>query len=517
MKKISLLLLLLCQSAFAQFTSKQIDSITNDALKRFNVAGCAVAVVKDGKIVHSKGYGIKSISTKQTVTEHTNFAIASNSKAFTCAALAILVDEGKLHWTDKVVKYIPEFKMYNDYVSLNFTIEDLLTHRSGLGLGAGDLMFFPDGSDFKKEDLFSAFQYFEPQSAFRTKFDYDNLLYMVAGEVIERITNTTWEQFVQTRIMKPLGMNGSYAGFSLADKSTLSSPHAETKGKLKELPHWDEMINGAAGGIYANVNDLTQWMLVQLNHGKYGSNKEQQLFSEENHVKMWTIHTVTDGRYGGGRYGTHFNGYGLGWFLYDAKGNLIVEHTGGLPGMLSQTFLVPDLNLGIVVLTNTSDGGGGLFTAVSRSILDSYLGLDDFKWSDKVEAALKEQASEGDSVTDAVWKTVKKNTKVKINATDYIGTYQDKWFGKAEITLKNNQLWFTCLRSPKLNGPMYFYKANTFAIKWEYQDMPADAFAMFTLDEEGKASGIKMKGISPNIDFSFDFQDLDFKRIEIKK
>ena len=185
--------------------------------------------------------------------------------------------------------------------------------------------------------------------------------------------------------------------------------------------------------------------------------------------------------------------------------------------MLSQTFLVPDLNLGIVVLTNTSDGGGGLFTAVSRSILDSYLGLDDFKWSDKVEAALKEQASEGDSVTDAVWKTVKKNTKVKINATDYIGTYQDKWFGKAEITLKNNQLWFTCLRSPKLNGPMYFYKANTFAIKWEYQDMPADAFAMFTLDEEGKASGIKMKGISPNIDFSFDFQDLDFKRIEIKK
>lgn len=517
MKKISLLLVLLCQSVFAQLTSKQIDSLTNDALKRFNVAGCAVAVVKDGKIVHNKGYGIKSITTKQPVTERTNFAIASNSKAFTCAALAILVDEGKLDWKDKVVKYIPDFKMYNDYVTLNFTIEDLLTHRSGLGLGAGDLMFFPDGADFTTKDLLSAFQYFEPKSAFRTKFDYDNLLYMVAGEVIERITNTTWEQFVQTRIMKPLGMNGSYAGLSLADKSTLTSPHADTKGTLKELPNWDEMINGAAGGIYANVNDLTQWILVQLNHGKYGNNKGQQLFSEENHRKMWTIHTVTDGRYGSGRYNTHFSGYGLGWFLYDAKGSLIVEHTGGLPGMLSQTFLVPDLNLGIIVLTNTSEGGGGLFTAVSRSILDSYLGLDDYKWTEKMEAALKEQASAGDSTTDAVWKTVKKNAKVKVNAADYIGIYQDKWFGKVEVALKGKQLWFISQRSPKLNGPMYFYKANTFAIKWEYQDMPADAFAMFTLDEEGKANGLTMKGISPNIDFSFDFQDLDFKRIEIKK
>jgi CubicO group peptidase (beta-lactamase class C family) len=515
MKK-ALLLLLVCQSAFAQLTSKQIDSLTNDALKRFNVAGCAVAIVKDGKVVHSKGYGIKSISTKQPVTEHTNFAIASNSKAFTCAALAILIDEGKLQWTDKVVKYIPEFKMYNEYVTMNFTIEDLLTHRSGLGLGAGDLMFFPDGSDFTKEDLLSAFQYFEPQSGFRTKFDYDNLLYMVAGEVIERITGTTWEKFVQTRIMQPLGMDGSYAGLSLADKNTISSPHADIKGKLKELPLWDEMINGAAGGIYANVDDLTKWMLVQLNHGKYGDKLDKQLFTEENHRKMWTIHTVEGGGYGGGRYNNHFNGYGLGWDLLDVKGNLVAEHTGGLPGMLSQTFLIQDLNLGVIVLTNTAEGGAGLFTAVSRTILDSYLSLDDFKWAQKMEENLKEQASEGDSITDAVWKTIK-NNKVKINTANYIGTYQDKWFGKVEVAMKGKQLWFTCVRSPKLNGPMYFYKANTFAIKWEYQDMPADAFAMFTLDEEGRANGLKMKGISPNIDFSFDFQDLDFKRVEVKK
>jgi CubicO group peptidase (beta-lactamase class C family) len=509
------LLLLVGNAALAQLTSNQIDSLTTDALKRFNVAGCAVAVVKDGKIVHSKGYGIQSISTRQPVTENTNFAIASNSKAFTCAALAILADEGKLDWKDKVVHYIPEFKMYNEYVTQNFTIEDLLTHRSGLGLGAGDLMFFPDGADFTEKDLLSVFQYFEPTSAFRTQFDYDNLLYMVAGVVIERVSGTTWEQFVQTRIMQPLGMESSYAGLSLVtNKSSLASPHADVKGTLKELPNWDEMINGAAGGIYANVNDLAQWLLVQLNHGKYGDALSRQLFSEESHINMWTIHTVMNGRYGSGRYGTHFSGYGLGWMLSDVKGNLMATHTGGLPGMLSETILIPDLNLGIIVLTNTADGGGGLFTAVTRTIMDSYLGLENYKWTEKIEGALKEQASEGDEVTNKVWKTVKANAKAKINTADYIGTYEDKWFGKVTVAMKGKQLWLTCVRSPKLNGAMYFYKANTFAVKWEYQDMPADAFALFTLDEEGKASGLKMKGISPNIDFSFDFQDLDFKRVE---
>ncbi|KOS04960.1 beta-lactamase [Flavobacterium akiainvivens] len=510
MKKL-LSLLLLGNVAFAQLTSTQIDSLANNALKRFNVAGCAVAVVKDGKIIHSKGYGVQSISTKIPVTEHTNFAIASNSKAFTCVALGILADEGKINWKDKVVKYIPEFKMYNEYVTQNFTIEDLLTHRSGLGLGAGDLMFFPNGSDFTVTDLVTAFQYFEPTSAFRTQFDYDNLLYMVAGEVIHRVTGQTWEAFVQQRILQPIGMESSYTGFSqIKDKSTLASPHADVKGKLNELQNWDEMVNGAAGGIYANVNDLGQWMLLQLNHGKYNG---RQLISEDNHLKTWTTHTVMEAGYGGGRYSNHFGGYGLGWMLSDINGNLVVTHTGGLPGMLSETLLIPDLNFGVVVLTNTSEGGGGVFTALTRSIMDGYLGLEKMDWTGMMETALKQQSAQGDAVTDKVWKTVKDNAKVKINTADYIGIYQDKWFGKVEVFMKGKQLWFKSHRSPKLNGPMQFYKGNSFAIKWEFQDMPADAFAIFSLDEEGKANGLTMKGISPNIDFSFDFQDLDFKRV----
>ncbi|NBW29722.1 MAG: class A beta-lactamase-related serine hydrolase [Flavobacteriales bacterium] len=183
----SLFLICLVPSiTFAQISSKQIDSLVADALVKFKVAGAAVAIVKDGKVIHSKGYGLVEINSKQVVNENTNFQIASNTKAFTTTALAILEEEGKLKWTDKVIHHIPEFKMYDDYVTENFNILDLLTHRSGLGLGVGDLMFFPDGTDFTIQDVVSCFQYFKPVSAFRTQFDYDNLLYMVAGEVIAR-------------------------------------------------------------------------------------------------------------------------------------------------------------------------------------------------------------------------------------------------------------------------------------------------------------------------------------------
>ena len=499
---------------FAQLSSTQIDSLVNNAMKIFKVAGSAVAIVKDGKIIYEKGFGVKSAKTNEPVNEHTNFAIASNSKAFTTAALAILVEEGKIKWTDKVVDHIPEFTMYNPYVQQNFNIQDLLTHRSGLGLGMGDLMFFPDGSDFTIDHLLSSFQYFKPVSAFRTKWDYDNLLYLVAGELIARKSGMTWEEFIKSRIFEPLKMDNSYAALdNMLNKDNLASPHNGDSGTLKVLPDFNEMINGAAGGIYSNVDDICNWMLLQLNKGKYGENLENQLFVEESQREMWKIHTTMDASRNP-RYNSHFAGYGLGWFLTDKKGNMEVSHTGGLPGMLSKTLLIPDLNLGIVVLTNTEPGGGGLFYAVSAAIEDSYLGLDDFKWTDKLAKNLKDRAEKGDEVSKKVWETVEANKSIKVDETKFIGTYNDIWFGEMEVLKKGNQLWIKSQHSPKLNGAMYFYNANTFAIKWEYQDMNCDAFAMFSLDENGLAQSIKMKGISPNIDFSFDFQDLDLVRVK---
>lgn len=513
---LSVFTLVVSIAASAQLSSASVDSLVNNAMKQFDVAGVAVAIVKDGKVIHKKGYGVRSISTKLPVDEHTNFEIASNSKAFTTAALSILIDEGKLKWNDKVKLFLPEFKMYNDYVTENFTIADLLCHRSGLGLGAGDLTSFPDGTDFTIKDILGMLQHFKPTSAFRTQFDYDNQLYFIAGELIARVSGMTWEKFVQTRIMEPLQMQQSFAALSyIKDRSNVATPHStETPdSKIKTITLFEEMINGAAGGILSNVDDMSKWVLMQLNKGKYGEGLNKKLFSEERQREMWTIHTVTEAN-PSVRYNSHFSGYGLGWFLSDIKGNMMVEHTGGLPGMLSKVSMIPDLKLGIIILTNTENGGGALFSAVNNTIIDSYLGLEKIDWTSRFAQRIKAGKADADSVTKKVWATVAASKNTKINPADYTGIYEDKWFGKMEVFLKNGQLWIKAYRSPKLIGQMQLYKANTFAVKWDYQDMNCDILAMFALDEEGKAQSIKMRGISPNIDFSFDFHDLDLQRVK---
>lgn len=523
MKKTRLLLFTMLsvfvgQSLFSQaYISSQIDSIVNKAMSVGPNAGIAIAVVKDNEIVHLKGYGITSALSNEKVNEHTLFAIASNSKAFTAAALAMLVDEGKLNWNDKVVDHIPEFKMYDPYVTENFNIQDLLTHRSGLGLGAGDLMFFPDGSDFTIDDVLNSFQYQEPVSAFRTKYDYDNLLYVVAGELVARVSGISWAEFVESKIMKPLGMQRSVAVYQrLQDKRNVAFPHSIENDALRQLEPYLENDGtlGAAGGIYSSVNDLSKWLFLHLNNGKYGKDLSEQLISDKNHDELWQAHTMIDfSVQPESHYKSHFDAYGLGWSLSDKNGYVIVEHGGALPGMLSRTILIPELNVGIVVLTNTDPGNYNYWT-ISMEIMDAYIGAERNDWITYAEKRLQKNEAEGDSVTTAAWKTVSKAKTKHLDYTDYIGTYKDNWFGNIEIWMKDNKLWFKSLKSPKLKGEMFYYEDNTFAIKWDYTDMPCDAFAMFTLDENGQAISIKMKGISPNIDFSFDFHDLDLKRVQ---
>ena len=275
MKKITLLLLFVTgftysKNLFAQIiSSHQIDSVVEKTLKTFDVPGIAVAVVKDGKVIHARGYGVRSLNTGQKVDENTLFGIASNSKAFTVAALAMLIDEGKLKWDDKVTDYIPEFRLYNPYVTEEFTIRDLLTHRSGLGLGAGDLMFWPDSNNFTRKDVIHNLRYLKAVSDFRTKFDYDNLLYIVAGEVVSRISGMSWEDFIETRIMQPLEMKSSAASFQrLKDKSNVIDPHAPVDGKVKVIRRdWSNNAN-AAGGIYSNLTDMSHWIIMQMENGK---------------------------------------------------------------------------------------------------------------------------------------------------------------------------------------------------------------------------------------------------------
>ena len=515
MKKFSISILVILAfsiHSFAQISEQEVDNVVNKTLTAFNVPGIAVAIVKDGKVVMAKGYGVKSILTNEKVDANTLYGIASNSKAFTATALAILIDEGKLKWDDKVVTYLPNFKMYNDYVTNEFTIRDLLTHRSGLGLGAGDLMIWPDGSNFTAQDIIGNLQYLKPVSGFRTKFDYDNLLYMVAGEVVQKVSGLSWCDFVESRIMKPLEMNNSAASFvRLKDTSNVIVPHVPIAGKLKVISRYKNQILDAAGGIYSSVNDMSKWMITQLNNGKYGP-ENKQLFSKKEHNEMWTPQTILPAN-ARPPYNTHFAAYGLGWFLSDVKGYKQVTHTGGLEGIVTQVTLLPELNLGIVVLTNQQSGAA--FNAITNTIKDSYLGI---KSEDYVAIySNKEKANEesADKATEEVWALVAKNKKdnLKIDFKNYVGVYKDNWFGEIVISEKKGKLIFASKRSPQLTGELFLHKDKNLVVKWNNAYLHADAHLFFEFDKNGKATEIKMKPISELTDFSYDFQDLDFKRI----
>src|SRR6478736_3860916 len=254
---IILIVCLVIKSGGAQpLTSTAIDNLVAKSMKAFEVPGMAVAVIKDGKVIHSKGYGVRSLNSPAKVDENTLFGIASNSKAFTAAALGMLIDEKKLTWDTKVRDVIPEFKLYSPYVTEEFTVRDLLTHRSGLGLGAGDLMFFPDSSDFTLKDVIYNLRYLKAVSSFRTKYDYDNNLYIVAGEVIARVSGKSWDEFVEERIIRPLGMIKTAASFEgLKDKSNVIDGHAPVNGKVQVIERHKSTIDRAAGGIYSNITD----------------------------------------------------------------------------------------------------------------------------------------------------------------------------------------------------------------------------------------------------------------------
>lgn len=503
--------LLSLNSISAQISEKELDELVQNTMKTFNVPGIAVGIIKDGKLVLGKGYGVSNIKTNQKVDANTLFGIASNSKAFTASALAILVDEGKIKWDDKVIQHLPEFQMYNDYVTKEFTIRDLLTHRSGLGLGAGDLMIWPDGHDFTPKDIIKNIHYLKPVSGFRTKYDYDNLLYVIAGEIVAKVSGKSWCDFVEERLMNPLEMKNSASSWNrLKDTTNVIVPHVPTNGKLEIVPRYTNSIFDAAAGLYASVNDLSHWLIMQMNEGNYNG---KQLFSKESRNEMWKSQTILPVR-NSTPYSHNFRTYALGWQLTDINGHLQISHTGGLDGIVTQTIMFPNEKLGIIVLTNQQSGTA--FNVISNTIKDSYLGFAKF---DHLAYLSKERASredDADKITNEVWAKVNLNLKdknLKIDTKKYLGTYKDNWFGEVTISEKKGKLYFASTRSKRLKGEVFLYKDQNFVVQWDVRSFNADAHIFFDFDSSGKVSGFKMNAISPLTDFSFDFHDLDFTKI----
>jgi CubicO group peptidase (beta-lactamase class C family) len=508
-----------------QLSSTAIDSLVERALKTFEVPGIAIAIIKDGKLIHSKGYGVRSLATGQPVDENTLFGIASNSKAFTTAALGMLADEGKLHWDDKVRKYIPEFRLFDPYVTEEFTIRDLLCHRSGLGLGAGDLMFFPDSSDFTIPDILHNLQFLKPVTSFRSQYAYDNNLYIVAGEVVARVSGMSWEDFIERRIMQPLDMSHSAASYDrLRDSSDVIDGHARVEGKVVPIARSRSKVDHAAGGIYSSIADLSKWVQMHLAGGKYGSDS-LALFSVDVLRERWAPQTILP-LGGPGPYNAHFAAYGLGFGISDVKGYKQVSHTGGLEGMVTQITMIPELQLGIIVLTNQEEGLA--FSAITNQIKDAYFGITGTDRVTEYAAIRKTRLDNEKKFVDSIWHEValfqaqqagsgtgRRGASANVKPVDlsvYTGTYRDAWLGEVVISIKNGRPWFDSKRSPKLTGELLPYKGNSFIAKWQDRSMNADAYVLFSLDERGLATGMKMKPVSPLTDFSYDFQDLDLHR-----
>ena len=370
---------------------RDLDAYVARVMRDFEVPGLAIAVVQDGRVLLAKGYGVRKLGESAPVDERTLFGIASNTKAFTATALGILVEEGKIRWDAPVIDYLPGFAMYDPFVTRELTIRDLLVHRSGLGLGAGDLLWWPT-STYDRKEIARRLRYIKPATSFRSAYAYDNVLYLVAGQVIETVSGQSWEDFVQTRILARVGMTGSTVRHSSAAAGgNVATPHAPIDGKVRPIAPFTSDNTNPAGGINSSASDIAKWMIVQLDSGRLASGR---LFSQNTARNLWSV--VTPLRPGNppaelAALRASFTGYGLGFFLRDYRGSKMVWHTGGLPGYVSRISLIPDKKLGVAVLTNQESGEA--FEAISWRLLDHFLGAAPTDWAALLATSARAAAS----------------------------------------------------------------------------------------------------------------------------
>ena len=487
-----------------------LDAYVANSMKTFDVPGMAVAIVKDGKVVVAKGYGVRKMGDPTPVDERTMFGIGSNTKAFTTAALAGLVDAGKLAWDDPVYERLPGFVMYDPYVSHEMTIRDLLTHRSGMGLGEGDLLFWPH-STYTRAEIIYKLRFMKPASSFRSRFAYDNLLYMTAGQIIPAVTGTSWDDYIPQRIFVPLGMNNSNvsnAAFKAGDDYAF--PHSLVDGKLQVIP-FSVLDNAApAGSINSCAADMAKWVQLQLNHGKF-VDREARLFSEQQSKEMWTAQTIVPTGtppppLAGLR--TDFADYALGWGLREYHGHKLVGHTGGVAGFVSRVMLVPDENLGVVVLTNAEQGGA--FDSILLHVLDHYLHLPPTDWIAGYKTIRDMQEKDAEETMKKAEGVRAADSKPSLPLEKYAGVYNDAWYGPITVRMENGGLVMSFDHSPTMIGDLQHWQYDTFKAHWRVRTIE-DAFVTFSLTPDGSIESARMAAVSPLADFSFDYQDLLLK------
>ncbi|HMQ62992.1 MAG TPA: serine hydrolase [Flavilitoribacter sp.] len=483
----------------AQVDAAALDAYFEKSVKDWGIPGMAVGIIKDGKVVLSKGYGVRELGKKDAIDGNTLFAIASNTKAFISASMVMLQEDGKLNLDDPVRKYLPYFTLYDEYASEHATVRDLLCHRLGLGTFSGDVVWFK--SNYPAEEVVRRVRYLPQAYEFRSGYGYSNVMFITAGEVIRSAYGKPWSAFVKEKILTPLGMDRTRTSVTeLAGMDNVATPH-KTRGNTHTpiaYVNWDNM--GAAGGILSSTNDMLKWLSLQLDEGQY---QGTTLFKPSSQTEFWTPHNNYKVSKASRDFlpSRHFNGYGLGWGLFDYGGSMVASHSGGYDGMYSRVVAVPDQKLGIVVLTNSMTG---ISSAVMYHVLDQYLNIKpDRDWSDfyldqqrkGAEAwAKREQGRKDARVT---------GTKPSFSLEKYAGLYHDDLFGDIEIRYDGGRLSLHFPSSPALDAALDHWHYDTFEIKWNENHAWFDFGTLqFTMDNNAGITGLRFD--VPNDDIFFD-------------
>jgi CubicO group peptidase (beta-lactamase class C family) len=503
-------------AAAAPVSSFDLDADARLALKSFGVPGMAIAIVKDGQVLAARGYGVRRLGQSTPVDGKTLFEVASNSKAFTAAALAMLVDEGKLNWEDPVAEHLPGFRMYDAYASGAMTVRDLLTHRSGLGLGAGDLLWWPT-TTFSADDIIGRLRYIKPATTFRNSYAYDNLLYIAAGKIVADKAGKPWGEAVRERILAPLGMDGTVTSVAqMRASGNYAAPHS----KLGERQSVVEpmLVENAAGavGIDTSAEDMARWMNLLLAGGKLPDGR--QLFSAERARELWTEYTpmqISEPPPALAATRPNFAGYGLGFNLRDYQGRKLALHGGALQGFYSRVLMVPQEKLGIAILTNAENSA--LMTALQWRILDHYLHLPERDWirlyaDDEARKHREELARQEQAVAARAARSAP-----SLPLAAYDGEYRDPWYGSVAIREQGGQHVLSFSHTPDLTGVLEHFQHDTFIVRWQARNLNADAYVTFALNPDGSIERIKMAPVSGETDFSFDFADLELKPVQAPK
>ena len=507
--------LMLAASAFAA-PPAGFNARVEALRQKVGVPGMAIAIVEDGKITLTKGYGVRQLGSTAAVDADTIFPIGSTTKAMTAAALATLVDAGKFGWEDKVADLLPGFQMFDPWVTRELTVRDLLVHSSGLGLGAGDLMFVPR-SNISRAETVRRLRYIKPQTSFRSTYAYSNLMYVVAGQLIEVVSGEPWEDYLRKHVLLPAGMSvtttDNARNFATVDRAY---PHARTNGGMRgagdqeQLNERDDLGRNAApaGGVASSANDMAKWLQVMLANGTAANGTK--ILSTQAHAQLWkpTMQkpvSVLPAELKALEAKT--SAYGLGWDITDYHGAKLIWHGGAVFGFQTAVVVLPEQKVGFAITINCEDGV--IVRGLMYELIDHYLGVPPTEWTEKYVAYRKQLVEGAQKVVKGAESKPVAPAPFAVPLTQVAGTYTDPWYGNVEIGVDQGGLTIDFKSTPRMRGRLEHWRYDTFITRFDDKTIEP-AYVTLALDKDGKVDRITMKAASPITDFSWDYHDLLF-------